>query len=459
MRTAIGPKLPSTPSRARTVGRRSAAHRQGRQRPSGRNRLRRQRPPTGRGVTTDWKTSRSTIRTIATPASPSSIRSIPMPSRLLWERMSANVRPLDRPGDPDAVLALAWEVGRRHPQWVPYYLRDERRRLLRRECRYFGDRKVRARGFGAFEGRRLLATATAYVDPPLQAHLGRQVGLLGQFECLEDADAAPVIEAAHGWLAAEGVREVWAPTNCPFQLEGGGVLTEGGERTAPFSSVWTPPHYAEPWDRAGYHPVQRFHNYVVDLGAADLAERMAEHRRRAEAQGVTFRRVDRRRFDRDHRLIAELYNATFARHWGHGPVDVDHFVELTAALREIVQPGLVVFAERDGETLGVRVAFPQLEPVFRMLDGDLSWWKYPRVPVAMREVTEGMSLLVGVRPEARGLGIAPALSACVYEEMRRRRYRTVVHTSVFDDNVNSQRQVAKMGGVRDQGWTIYARTL
>jgi GNAT superfamily N-acetyltransferase len=373
--------------------------------------------------------------------------------------MPLHVRRLDRPEDPDRVIRLAWEVGRPHPQWVPYYLRDERRRLLRREYRYFTDRKVRAEGFGAFEGERLMAAATAYVDPPLGAHLERQLGLLGQFECLGGVDATPVLDAAHEWLAAEGAREVWAPANCPFQIEGGGVLTEGGERSAPFLSVWTPAHYAEPWGPAGYRPIQSYHNYVVDLTAAELPGRMAEHRRRAEAQGVTFRPADRRRFDRDHRLIAELYNATFNRHWGHAPMEVEHFVELTASLREIVRPGLVVFAERGGETLGVRVAFPQLEPVFRVLDGDMSWWKYPRLPFALRRVAGGISLLVGVRPEARGLGIAPALSACVYEEMRRRRYRTVVHTAVFDDNVNSQRQVGKMGGVPDQGWTIFGRTL
>jgi GNAT superfamily N-acetyltransferase len=342
---------------------------------------------------------------------------------------------------------------------VPYYLRAERRRLLRREYRYFTERQVRARGFGAFEGDRLVAAATAYVDPPLQAHLDREVGLIGQFECLPGVDVAPVLEAAHQWLSAEGAREVWAPANCPFQVEGGGVLTDGAGRSAPFLSVWTPPHYAGPWDRAGYRPIQTFHNYVVDLATAGLPERMAEHRRRVEAQGVTFRPADRRRFDRDHRLIAELYNATFDRHWGHGPMEVEHFVELTASLRDIVQPGLVVFAERGGETLGVRVAFPQLEPVFRVLDGDMSWWKYPRLPFALRRVTDGISLLVGVRPEVRGLGIAPALSASVYEEMRRRGYRTVVHTAVFADNVNSQRQVGKVGGVRDQGWTIFGRTL
>src|SRR5439155_11847534 len=40
----------------------------------------RHRPPTGRGVTTDWKTSRSTTNTITAPASPSSARSTPTPS-------------------------------------------------------------------------------------------------------------------------------------------------------------------------------------------------------------------------------------------------------------------------------------------------------------------------------------------------------------------------------------------
>jgi len=373
--------------------------------------------------------------------------------------MPTHLRPLDRPQDPEAVLSLAWRVGRTHPQWVPYYLRAERRRLLRRDFRYFRERGVRAASLGLFDGERLIATATAYVDPPLQAHLGRPVGLIGQFERLPAADVSPLLDAAHEWLAAEGAGEAWAPVNCPVQVEVGGVLTEGADRAAPFFSAWTPPDYAEPWEPAGYRRVQGLHNYVVDLTQPGLRERMAEHRRRAEAGGVTFRTGDRRQFDREHRLIGELYNATFDRHWGHGPLDVEHFVELTASLRDVVEPGLVVFAERAGEVVGMRIAFPQLEPVFRVLDGEMSWRKYPRLPFALRRVREGVSLMVGVKAEARGLGIAPALSAVVYEEMLRRGYRRVTHTAVFDDNTSSQRQVGKMGGVRDQGWTIYGRDL
>jgi GNAT superfamily N-acetyltransferase len=369
------------------------------------------------------------------------------------------VRPLDRPEDPDAVIDLAWQVCRPHPQWVPYYLRGDRRRALRGEYRYYPERGVRSQGFGLVDGGRLVATATAYVDPPLQAHLGRAIGFVGQYEALPGADPTRLLDAAHEWLAGAGAREVWAPVNCPIQVKGGGALTEGGDRTAPFFSHWTPPHYAGVWEPAGYRPVQGYHNYVVSLTGPDVADRIADHRRRAEANGVRIRFMERRHFDRELRTIAELYNVTFDHHWGHGPVAVEQFVELTSALRDIAVPGMAAFAECDGQVVGFRVGFPQHEPVFRMLDGRLSWHKYPRLPFALRRAREGISLIVGVREEARGLGIAPALSAAVYDEMRRRGYPRVIHTAIFDDNVNSQRQVAKVGGVRDQGWTIYGRDL
>jgi GNAT superfamily N-acetyltransferase len=369
------------------------------------------------------------------------------------------LRVLDRPGDADAVIDLAWRVCRPHPQWVPYYLRAERRRLLRAEYRYFAERGVRRRGLGLFDGGRLAATATAYVDPPLQAHLGRAVGFVGQYEALPGVDVGPLLDAAHEWLAAEGAREAWAPCDCPFQIQGGGALTEGGERPAPFFSHWTPPHYAEVWKPAGYRPIQRSHNHVVDLTAPGLPDLLAGHRRRAEANGVRIRFLDRRRFDRDLRILAGLYNQTFTGHWGHGPIEVESFVELTAGLRDVTEPRMAAFAERGGEPVGFRVGFPQYEPVFRFLDGDLPWHRVARLPLVMRRVREGISLIVGVREDARGLGVAPALSAAVYGEMLRRRYPRVVHTGIFDDNASSLRQVAKVGGVRDQGWTIFGRSL
>src|SRR5215471_20129536 len=95
------------------------------------------------------------------------------------------LRVLDRAGDAAAVVDLAWRVCRPNPQWVPYYLRADRLRLLRGEYRYFSERGVRWRGLGLVGGDgRLIATATAYVDPPLQDHLGRAVGFVGQYEAL-----------------------------------------------------------------------------------------------------------------------------------------------------------------------------------------------------------------------------------------------------------------------------------
>jgi GNAT superfamily N-acetyltransferase len=369
------------------------------------------------------------------------------------------VRALDRPEDVDAVVELAWRVCRPHPQWVPYYLRGDRRRALRGEYLYFVERGVRWRTFGLMDGGRLAASATAAVDPPLQAHLGRAVGFVGQYEALPGVDPAPLLEAAHDWLAGEHAREVWGPVSCPIQVKGAGVLTEGTEHAAPFPSHWMPPHYAAAWEPSGYRPVQRYRNYAVDLTAPDIRDRLADHRRRAEAAGVRIRLMEKKHFDSELRTIADIYNATFDRHWGHGPMAVDQFVELTSTLSEIAEPRMAAFAECDGRAVGFRVAFPQYEPVFRLLNGELAWHKYPRLPLAFRRVHEGISLIVGVREEARGMGIAPALSAAVYEEMLRRRYTRVIHTAIFDDNANSLRQVAKVGGTPGQAWTIFGRDL
>src|SRR5262249_62335299 len=201
------------------------------------------------------------------------------------------------------------------PRWFPSSLRPARRRLLRGEYTFFLTRKFRRHPLGLSQEGGLVATCTAYVDPPLQEHLGRAVGFLGQFETEPAVDLSRLLEAAHEWLGSESASEVWAPANCPFQIELGGGLTEGGDQAAPFFSTWTPPHYAAVWEPAGYQAIQSFHNYVVDLTAADLPDRIADWRRRAETNGVSFRFGDRKAFDADLRTLAGLYNATFDRHW------------------------------------------------------------------------------------------------------------------------------------------------
>jgi GNAT superfamily N-acetyltransferase len=127
--------------------------------------------------------------------------------------------------------------------------------------------------------------------------------------------------------------------------------------------------------------------------------------------GITIRPLDMRDFDNEVGRIKELYNRGWEKNWGFVPMterEIDHLAE---QFRPVVVPGLVPFAERDGQVVGFAVALPDFNVPLRknrsgaFLPGLLrTLWMLKTKRIGRVRV-----LLLGIVPEYRGKGVDAAL--------------------------------------------------
>ena len=105
-----------------------------------------------------------------------------------------------------------------------------------------------------------------------------------------------------------------------------------------------------------------------------------------------------------------IYNVAWERNWGFSPLTEAEIAHAAKTLKPILDEHWVMFAEKDGEAIGVAVTVPDFNQVLRAIgDGRLlpfGWFKALRARRRIDRVRVGF---LGVKPEWQHAGVAAGL--------------------------------------------------
>src|SRR5580765_6058025 len=81
--------------------------------------------------------------------------------------------------------------------------------------------------------------------------------------------------------------------------------------------------------------------------------------------GVTLRPLRMKDCKNEVELVKTLYNACWEKNWGFIPMTEHEIDHMAVQFKPVVVPDQVVFAEREGKTIGSALALPDSNVVFR----------------------------------------------------------------------------------------------
>jgi GNAT superfamily N-acetyltransferase len=343
-----------------------------------------------------------------------------------------------------------------HPHWIPPLRRDERRRLSAKHNPFLAHASIAlwlAQDKGRVTGR------IAAIDDRLHNEkYGEHTTWFGFLEAADAATTQALLEAVEQWARKRGSALVRGPAN-PSLNESAGLLVEGFDEDPYVLMPYNPPEYAAFVEGAGYHKVKDLLAWSLDL-TLPLGERISRLADRArQRQGFILRTVDMRQFDRELKNLLAIYRTAWTDNWGFVPPTDAEISQLAADLRPILDPAIVLFAERAGTAVGCAIAVPDVNQVLKRMHGRLL--PFGLVPFLRRGsiINQARALLLGVVPELRRSGLYPLLIA---ESVRRgvaRGYRRAELSWTLEDNDAVNAGIEAAGGVRNKIYRLYERRL
>ena len=285
---------------------------------------------------------------------------------------------------------LAYRLNRGDRHWVPPLKSEVHALLSPQKNPWFGHARaqlfVARRAVVGDRGGRISGRISAHIDTlalqqPRAQGWGPGTGSWGMLEAEDGEVASALIAAAEDWLRAQGMERVFGPLSLSVWDEVG-VLIEGfDDRPAVMLGHNSAQH--QQWiEAAAYRRSRKLFNYSIEL-----KQGFPERFNRIVAMGernarITIRRVDKKNYAAEVKLIFSLINDSWSKNWGFVPLTDAEVAYASRKLKPLVREDLIYIAEVDGEAVAFSFSLPDVNAVLMDLSGSLYpfgwakllWW-------------------------------------------------------------------------------------
>lgn len=287
---------------------------------------------------------------------------------------------------------------------------------------------------------------------------GDGTGFFGFFESVDDPEVAGVLlEAAREWLLERGLTRMRGPVSFTINDEAG-LLLDAFEEPPVLLMPYNPPYYRRLLEGWGLVKAHDLYAYRLDAPEAipPALERVSA---RAAAKGIRVRTAELDRFDEEVERIHRIHSRAWAGNWGAVPLTLAEVRNLAGKLREIVDPELVLLAERHGEPMGVSVTLPDLNQALAHLGGRLLPFGWLRLLRERRRIDALRVLILGVLPEHRHLGVEATMIHRTLTTGLAKGYRWAELSWVLESNRPMLRLLGHLGARRTKTYRLYEREI
>ena len=378
------------------------------------------------------------------------------------------IKPVRSPQERLAFIHFQWQVYKDDPYWVPPLI-SERVEFLDQERHPFYQHS-QVEPFMAYRDGKPVGTIAAILNNRHNEFHEERVGFFGLFEVLPDQEAATkLLETACDWVRQQGMTAIRGPVNFSTNEELG-LLVDGWDGPPVIMMTYNPRYYAEFIQSMGFYKAMDLLAYTLDLtqfgpNGENLPPKVVRVAKKIEERGwFTVRSLDMSRFPEEVDRFKRIYNSAWEKNWGFVPLtdaEIDH---LAVGLKQLLDPDIVLFAEKDGEPVGAMLPLPDVsQALIRAYPrpGVPEWWTMVKLLwhwKVRRCVTAVRGFAGGVLEQHRARGVE-ALLFIRMAEAALARYQRAEISWVLESNVMMRRTAEMLGAEVYRTYRIYEKTL
>ncbi len=261
------------------------------------------------------------------------------------------------------------------------------------------------------ERGKTVGRVAAFIDRRTAGKNGQPTGGLGFFDCINDQEAASALfDHCKAWLEEKGMEAMDGPINFGERHEWWGLLVEGF--TEPnYCMPYNYPYYKDLFESYGfklYFKQFTFHR-PVEGGLSGKVLMKAE--KVLQNPDYSFSPINKSKLALITEDFRTVYNKSWGKHSGVSEISSSQARALFKKLKPILDPDLLWFAFYKNEPVAFFLMIPELNQIFRHLNGKLHLINKLRfLYYKKRKIcTKMLGMLFGVVPEHQGKGVESAI--------------------------------------------------
>ncbi len=276
-------------------------------------------------------------------------------------------------------------------------------------------------------------------------------GGVGFFECIEDQLVANLLfDGAKKWLESMGMEAMDGPINFGERDRWWGALADGFHIEPNYQCNYNPPYYLDLFENYGFqvffkqftfirNTFDPFHPRIMEK--ADILNKDPDY---------SFEHMKLRELPKYTEDFRKVYNKAWANHDGVAEMTEEQAAAIMKQMKPIIDEKIIWFAYFKGEPVAFYVNLPEVNQIFKHVNGKLDWLgKLTFLWHKWRKTNKKMlGLVFGVAPEHQGKGLDGALVMATAQMVQKdyRRYPILEMNWIGDFNRKMILVVKQVGG-------------
>lgn len=309
------------------------------------------------------------------------------------------------------------------------------------------------------ENEKLVGRIAAFINPKTAYTEKQPTGGIGFFESINNQDTANfIMNTAKNWLEQEGMEAMDGPINFGERNQFWGLLTKNFEAPPSYGMNYNPPYYQELMENYGFQTYfeQYLYKRPVLMPVQEVFKRKSKKIISNEEIRVTnIVDIPINQVVEDFRTV---YNAAWGGHNHFKPITQPAAQKIFNSLKPIIDPRIVIFAYYKDEPIGFFINIPELNEIFKYVDGKLNWLgklkflyhKWRQTPRTM------VGIVFGVSRDWQGEGVESAMIDWAGNYLTKNtNYREIVMTWIGDFNPKMIKVCENLGAKRFREMKTY----
>jgi len=288
------------------------------------------------------------------------------------------------------------------------------------------------------DGDKLIGRIAAFVNEKTAHTFQQPTGGIGFFECINNQEAANILlNEAKQWLMKNGMEAMDGPINFGEKNQFWGLLIENFTDMSSYAMNYNPDYYKTLFENYGFEIYYKQLVYKRDMYIP--------------AQPIFVRKYNQMNADANYKIsnikgkswkqvaddFREVYNGAWGSHDGFKPMTAEASYKLINAMKPAIDRRIIVFVYYQNKPIAFYVNIPELNEIFRFVNGNLNWlgklkFAYHKLMGTAKTMT---GLVFGVVGEFQGKGVEGAMIKWAEDHIvRKTPYKNTTLTWIGDFN-------------------------
>ncbi|QJX48908.1 hypothetical protein HMJ29_19125 [Hymenobacter taeanensis] len=354
------------------------------------------------------------------------------------------------PAQEQEFLSFPVRLYQHDPNYIRPLDRDIQQVFNREKNRYFRHGEL-IRWLLVDESGKTIGRVAAFINERTARTFEQPTGGMGFFECIDDQRAANLLlNACREWLVARGMEAMDGPVNFGDRDQWWGLLIDNFGPPL-YGQNYNPPYYRRLLEAYGFQLYFNQFTYFRKVAAPLSPQYQQQAQQLLDNPAYSFEHMRLRNLPKYAEDFRQVYNKAWVKHQGVKEMTVEQAHNIMRKLRPVLDEKVCWFAYFRGEPIGFFIALPELNELFRYVNGNLNWlgklrFAFYRWRGAVRTLT---GIAFGITPEHQGIGLEMTFilaASKVVQDRHKVQYEDFVMNWIGDFNPKMMSVAEKIGG-------------